>query len=63
MEEKARKVADLLRLLANEQRLLILCALIQEPMAVGSIHVHAPYHRVRAVTAPVADEGGRDSGF
>ena len=47
MEEKARKVADLLRLLANEQRLLILCALIQEPMAVGSIHRFTPH-----ITAP-----------
>ena len=28
MEEKAKKIAELLKLLANEQRLLILCALM-----------------------------------
>lgn len=38
MEEQAKKIADLLKLLANEHRLLILCALIQGPMAVGQIH-------------------------
>lgn len=42
MEEKAKKIAELLKLLANEQRLLILCALIQEPMAVGKIHEFTP---------------------
>ncbi len=29
MEEQAKKIAELLKLLANEHRLLILCALIQ----------------------------------
>ena len=47
MEEQAKKIAELLKLLANEQRLLILCALIQGPMTVGLI------------TA----ENGRDFGF
>lgn len=42
MEEKARKIADLLKLLANEHRLLILCALIREPMSVGRIHEFTP---------------------
>ena len=50
MEEKARKVADLLRLRANEQRLLILCALIQEPMAVGSIHRFTPHITASALS-------------
>lgn len=42
MEEKAKKIAELLKLLANEHRLLILCALIQEPMSVGKIHDYTP---------------------
>ena len=42
MEEQAKKIAELLKLLANEQRLLILCALIQGPMTVGNIHAFTP---------------------
>ena len=42
MEEQARKIAELLKLLANEHRLLILCALMQEPLTVGQIHTHTP---------------------
>lgn len=38
MEEQAKKIANLLKLLANEHRLLILCALIQGPLTVGEIH-------------------------
>ena len=42
MEEQAKKIAELLKLLANEQRLLILCALIPGPMTVGNIHAFTP---------------------
>lgn len=42
MEEKAKKIAGLLKLLANENRLLILCALIKEPMTVGKIAEFVP---------------------
>ena len=42
MEEQAKKIAELLKLLANEHRLLILCALIQGKLTVGEIHKHAP---------------------
>lgn len=42
MEENAKKIAELLKLLANEHRLLILCALMQEPMSVGKIHEFTP---------------------
>lgn len=42
MEENAKKIAELLKLLANEHRLMILCALIQEPMTVGKIHEFTP---------------------
>ena len=40
MEKKAKKIAQLLKLLANEQRLLILCALLSGPLTVGEIHAH-----------------------
>lgn len=42
MEEKAKKIAVLLKLLANEQRLLILCALLHEPMTVSKLHSFTP---------------------
>lgn len=42
MEEKARMIAQLLKLLANEHRLLILCALIQKPLTVTEIHKFTP---------------------
>ena len=42
MEEHAKKVAELLKLLANEHRLLILCALIQGPRNVSQIHAYTP---------------------
>ena len=42
MEEKAKKIAGLLKILANEHRLLILCALMQGPLSVGEIHRHTP---------------------
>ena len=38
MEERAKKIAKLLRLLANEHRLLILCALLKGRLTVGEIH-------------------------
>jgi len=41
--ENARKMAELLKLLANENRLLILCALIQEPRTVGKIGEFVPH--------------------
>ncbi|WP_409968088.1 metalloregulator ArsR/SmtB family transcription factor [Bengtsoniella intestinalis] len=37
MEEKAREVAALLKVLSNENRLLILCSLLQRPMSVGEL--------------------------
>lgn len=42
MEEKAKYIADLLKLLANENRLLILCALMQDRMTVGTIAEFVP---------------------
>ncbi|HOF94790.1 MAG TPA: metalloregulator ArsR/SmtB family transcription factor [Clostridia bacterium] len=37
MEQKSRQIAKLLRVLANEYRLLILCELIKEPKTVGAL--------------------------
>lgn len=42
MEEQAKQIAQLLKLLANEHRLLILCALVEARLTVGEIHKHAP---------------------
>ena len=37
MEEKAKEVAQLLKLLANENRLMLLCALMEGPKSVGEL--------------------------
>ena len=37
METRAKKVAELLKILANENRLMILCALIEGEKTVGAI--------------------------
>lgn len=37
MEEHAKEVAELLGLLANSNRLMILCALQEQPMTVGEL--------------------------
>lgn len=42
MEEKARQIAGLLKVLANENRLLIFCGLMERPMTVTEISKHVP---------------------
>lgn len=42
MEEKAKQIAELLKLLANENRLMILCALMEQPMTVNKIAEKVP---------------------
>lgn len=42
MEEQAKKIAELLKMLANEHRLLTLCALMKGPLTVGEIHKFTP---------------------
>ncbi|MPN29122.1 Transcriptional activator HlyU [bioreactor metagenome] len=42
MEEKAKIIAELLKVLANENRLMIFCALMQRPMTVGEISKYVP---------------------
>lgn len=40
--EKAKQVAELLKVLANENRLLIFCALMHKPMTVSEIGQRIP---------------------
>lgn len=42
MEEKAKQIAELLKMLANENRLMILCALMKKPMNVSRIAEKVP---------------------
>lgn len=42
MKEKSKQVAELLRVLANENRLMALCYLMQGPMTAGSISNNIP---------------------
>ncbi len=42
MEEKAKQIAELLKMLANENRLIILCTLIKGPMTVNKIAERVP---------------------
>ncbi|HUO19014.1 MAG TPA: metalloregulator ArsR/SmtB family transcription factor [Steroidobacteraceae bacterium] len=42
MQPHARQAAALLRALANEQRLMILCHLVQGPLAVGQLNERLP---------------------
>ena len=42
MEQRTREIAELLKVLANENRLAILCALIRGPKTVGALGVSVP---------------------
>jgi DNA-binding transcriptional ArsR family regulator len=42
MEPHAIKAAELLKALANEQRLMILCHLVQGPLSVGQLNERVP---------------------
>ncbi len=42
MEGRAKQVADLLKVLANEHRLMIFCALMEREMTVGEIAAFVP---------------------
>ena len=54
MEEQAKKIAELLKLLANENRLLILCALMEGPRTVGELHLHTPHITASALSQHLA---------
>ena len=42
MEKEAKQIAELLKLLANESRLLIFCGLMEKPMMVSEISKRVP---------------------
>jgi ArsR family transcriptional regulator, virulence genes transcriptional regulator len=42
MQPHALQAADLLRALANEQRLMVLCHLVQGPLSVGQLNERLP---------------------
>lgn len=42
MEQRARQIAELLKMLANENRLMIFCSLMDGPMTVGEIGKKVP---------------------
>lgn len=42
MDKPVHKVAELMGMLANENRLLILCALLERPMTVGELSKYVP---------------------
>lgn len=42
MEEHAKKLAELLKVLANENRLLVLCELIEKPRTVSQLAEKVP---------------------
>ncbi len=42
MEEKAKQIAELLKVLANENRLMIVCSLMEQPMTVSQISTYVP---------------------
>ena len=42
MEERAKTVADLLKVLSNENRLMILCSLIKNPLTVSELQLMVP---------------------
>ena len=42
MKERAKQIAELLKVLANENRLMIFCALMQGPMVVNKIAESVP---------------------
>ncbi len=51
MERKAKHLSELLKVLANENRLLILCELIKGPKAVGKLGEKVP-----AITQPALSQ-------
>ncbi|MDD2418178.1 MAG: metalloregulator ArsR/SmtB family transcription factor [Oscillospiraceae bacterium] len=54
MEKKAKQLAELLKVLANENRLMIFCALMVEPKTVGKIAESVPYITQSALSQHLA---------
>ncbi len=60
MEEKAKFIAGILKIMANEHRLLLLCALLEKSMSVSALMEKAPSITQSAVSQHLAvlKEGG-----
>lgn len=54
MKDKAKKIAELLKILANENRLMILCALIEEPQSVSKLSEKVPHITQSALSQHLA---------
>ncbi|MCH3950576.1 MAG: metalloregulator ArsR/SmtB family transcription factor [Acidaminococcus sp.] len=54
MEEQAKEIAELLKLLANQYRLLIICALMDGSLTVGEIHSKVPNISLSALSQHLA---------
>lgn len=54
MQERAKQIAALLKVLANENRLMIFCALMQQPMTVGQIAKFVPHISQSALSQHLA---------
>jgi DNA-binding transcriptional ArsR family regulator len=54
MENQTKQMAELLKLLANEHRLLILCALMHGRLTVGEIHKYSPRITASALSQHLA---------
>ena len=50
LQEQAKEVAEMMGLLANENRLLILCALLEQPMTVGALSQQLPNISMPAIS-------------
>ena len=50
LKENAKRIAELLKMLANENRLMIFCALMDGPMTVGGIAKTVPNIRQSALS-------------
>lgn len=51
MEQQAKKLAELLKVLSNQYRLMILCCLIEEPHTVGALS-----SRIDEITQPALSQ-------
>ncbi len=51
IEEKAKDISELLKILSNKNRLLILCYLLEEPMNVSGLH-----EKMEEITQPALSQ-------
>ncbi len=54
MQEKAKQIAELLKTLANENRLMIVCHLMEAPQTVGELSRRVPHITQSALSQHLA---------